>query len=111
MKAPYSRMDIITSAEFKKVMKESLLAERYNEDIDRESAYEKLTRKLEKAAKDQEIEVTKTRTRSRSRKKDPSFFETAGKNTMVRQLGRTLVRELSRGLLGVLGLKPTRRRR
>ena len=111
LKAPYSRMDVITSAEFKKVMKESLLAERYNEDIDRESAYEKLTRKLEKVAKEQDIEVTKTRSRSRSRKKDPSFFETASKNTMVRQLGRTLVRELSRGLLGVLGVKSTRRRR
>ncbi len=111
LKAPYSRMDIITSAEFKRVMKESLLVERYNEEIDRESAYEKLTKKLEKVAKDQDIEVKKNRTGSRARKKDPSFFETASKNTMVRQLGRTLVRELSRGLLGVLGVKASTRRR
>jgi len=111
LKAPYSRMDVITKAEFKKVLNASDLQEYYNEEIDRESAYEKLTKKLEKAAKEQEIEVKKKSTRSRSRKKDPSFFETASKNTMVRQIGRTLARELGRGLLGVLGISSTRRRR
>jgi hypothetical protein len=30
---------------------------------------------------------------------------------MVRQVGNTLMRELARGLLGVLGLKSTTRRR
>ena len=94
-------MDTITQQEFQKVLKSSALRSRYNEIIDRESAYEKLTKKLEKAAKAQDIEV-KSSPRSRSKKQEPSMFESLSKNTMVRQMGRTLMRELSRGLLGVL---------
>ncbi|MGI9541732.1 MAG: helicase HerA-like domain-containing protein, partial [Cyclobacteriaceae bacterium] len=106
--APSSRMDVITSAEFKKVMAESELAEKYNEEIDRDSAYEKLSAKLEKVAKDQQAEsrkASRSSSRSRSRKKEETFIESASKNTMVRQLGRTVMRELTRGLLGVLGVR------
>ena len=101
LRAPFSRMDTITQQEFQKVLKTSALRSRYNEIIDRESAYEKLTRKLEKVAKAQDIDV-KSSKRSRSTKQEPSMFESLSKNTMVRQMGRTLMRELSRGLLGVL---------
>ncbi len=110
LKAPYSRMDIISDAERRSLMKSSQLIDHYNEEIDRESAYEKLTKKLEKAARQQEIEVTRKPKRGSSRR-EPSFLETMSKNTMVRQLGRTLVRELSRGLLGVLGVSSRSRRR
>jgi DNA helicase HerA-like ATPase len=109
LRAPYSRMDTISQQEFQKVLSASSLKSRYNEIIDRESAYEKLTRKLAKIAKDQDIEV-KTSRRTRSSKQETSVFESISKNTMVRQMGRTLMRELSRGLLGVLGVSRTRRR-
>ena len=99
LRAPYSRMDIINEAEFKRALGQSVLRTKYNQEIDRESAYEKLTRKLEQVAKEQQIPVEKKRTRSTS---EPTFVETLSKNTMVRQMGRTLVRELARGLLGVL---------
>lgn len=36
------------------------------------------------------------------------MIEEISKNTMVRQLGRTALRELTRGLLGVLGVKSRR---
>ena len=106
LRAPYSRMDIISDAEFKRALGQSELRVKYNQDIDRDSAYEKLTRKLEQAAKDQDIPVKTKRTSSKS---DPTLVETLSKNTMVRQMGRTLVRELARGLLGVLGVSSRRR--
>jgi hypothetical protein len=40
----------------------------------------------------------------KSRRKK-STLETISKNTMVRQLGRTVLREVTRGLLGALGIK------
>jgi DNA helicase HerA-like ATPase len=108
MRAPFSRMDIITDQEFQQVLNLSGLKNRYNQSIDRESAYEKLTGKLEQLAKDQNIPV-ETNTRKRTTKPEPTLLETLSKNTMVRQMGRTLMRELSRGLLGVLGATSKRR--
>ncbi len=49
MRAPMSRMDILTDAELREVIRASNLAERYNEAVDRESAYEILNAKIEKA--------------------------------------------------------------
>lgn len=107
LRAPYSRMDIINKSEFDQVLNKSRLKSKYNQEIDRVSAYEKLTQKLEKIADDQQPENTGGR--PRSTKPAPTLIETLSKNTMVRQLGRTLVRELSRGLLGVLGASSRRR--
>lgn len=108
LRAPYSRMDIINESEFQQVLRQSALKNRYNQVIDRESAYEKLTRKLQQAARDQQIEAEQS-PGQRTVKPEPTLIETLSKNTMVRQLGRTLVRELSRGLLGVLGASTRRR--
>lgn len=109
LRAPYSRMDIINETEFQEVLSRSSLKVKYNEVIDRESAYEKLTRKLEQVARDQDI-VVEHKGRQSASKREPTFLETLSKNTMVRQMARTLMRELSRGLLGVLGASTTRRR-
>ena len=109
LRAPYSRMDIINETEFQEALGQSSLKNRYNEEIDRESAYEKLTRKLEQVARDQDI-LVEDKNKRKASKDEPTFFETLSKNTMVRQMGRTLMRELSRGLLGVLGASTSRRR-
>jgi len=108
LRAPYSRMDIINETEFQEVLGQSSLKNRYNKEIDRESAYEKLTRKLEQVAKDQDITVEK-KSKQKTSKTELTFFETLSKNTMIRQMGRTLMRELSRGILGVLGATTKRR--
>src|SRR5436189_4600071 len=47
---PRSRMDILTDAEIDKIVSHSKLAEKYNESIDSESAYEMLTGKLQQAS-------------------------------------------------------------
>ncbi|OIQ21618.1 helicase HerA-like domain-containing protein [Lacinutrix sp. MedPE-SW] len=49
MRAPMSRMDILTPTELQNLIDDSKLALKYNETIDRESAYEMLNKKIEKA--------------------------------------------------------------
>jgi len=49
MRAPMSRMDILTPSELSSLYANSKLVKKYNEEIDRESAYEMLNAKIEKA--------------------------------------------------------------
>lgn len=48
MRAPQSRMDVLTPQELKDLINDSQLNDKYNETFDRESAYEILTKKIEK---------------------------------------------------------------
>jgi DNA helicase HerA-like ATPase len=116
LRAPQSRMDILTPREIDEIIQQSELTESYNKDIDRESAYELLSAKLEDA-RDQDrrrsidrdfIEVDTVR---RRRRREKSALEQVLNSTTSRQIGRTVARELTRGLLGVLGVKTTTRRR
>ncbi|HNQ26930.1 MAG TPA: DUF853 family protein [Aquaticitalea sp.] len=59
MRAPMSRMDILSDTELSDLLAKSKLAKKYNEVIDRESAYEILTRKIEKAEADEAKEKAK----------------------------------------------------
>lgn len=113
LRAPVTRMDVLSDLEIKGLVAGSPLVAKYNEEIDRESAFELLSEKLERAEKVAEQEEEKESPRKkggRAPKEEPSVLEKASKNTMVRQVGRTVFRELARGLLGVLGVKPTRSR-
>ena len=47
MRAPMSRMDILTSQELNALLDDSKLVLKYNDDIDRESAYEMLNEKIQ----------------------------------------------------------------
>jgi DNA helicase HerA-like ATPase len=49
MRAPMSRMDVLTNSELSTLLSESKLVKKYNETIDRESAYEMLNEKIEQA--------------------------------------------------------------
>lgn len=103
MRAPISRMNILNVQEIDEVVNKSLLVYKYNEEIDRVSAYEILTKKINKAnTTEHRQKIDKQRRKSG---KDGTIIETLSKNTMVRQLGRTLMREAVRGLLGVLGVR------
>lgn len=113
LRAPQSRMGILSGEEIDRVLQWSQLVAKYNEVIDRESAYEIIEAKLQNAKKEEEeeeVEVTETRKKT-TEKEEPGFLERASKNTMVRQVGNTVVRELARGLLGVLGLGGKRGKR
>ena len=49
MRAPMSRMDVLTDVELSTLLSKSKLVKKYNKDIDRESAYEMLNEKIELA--------------------------------------------------------------
>lgn len=59
MRAPMSRMDILTDTELKQLIKNSRIYYKYNEAIDRESAYEILTEKIERINEKENVEEKK----------------------------------------------------
>jgi len=79
MRAPMSRMDILTKSELKKLVENSRLFYKYNEEIDRESAYEILNEKIEKInekedvenKKKEELKTRKSTSRKRNEKMSP----------------------------------------
>ncbi len=52
LRAPMSRMDILSKKEIQNVINASKLAKKYNQEVDRESAYELLGKKIEKINKE-----------------------------------------------------------
>jgi len=67
MRAPMSRMDILTDKELKQLIENSRLFYKYNEEIDRESAYEILTKKINEINEREEIEEKKKVAKKTSR--------------------------------------------
>jgi DNA helicase HerA-like ATPase len=107
LKAPSSRIGILTPDELAQLTAASNLVSKYNEVIDRESAYEILTAKINAAAENEEAQeksVTLSEVEGKKKKSEKSLIEKASENTMVRQVGRTVMKEVARGLLGALGL-------
>ncbi len=75
MRAPMSRMDVLTPSELSTLYSESKLVKKYNEEIDRESAYEMLNAKIEKAEEikaREEERLEKEKERKSSRKSSGS---------------------------------------
>ena len=92
LRAPMSRMDVLTDSELKSVIKNSSLVKKYGEVIDRESAYEILNEKIEKA----ETAAAKEKDKPKS---------TSRRSTSTRQ--NPIIKVLTsatfiRGVLGVL---------
>jgi uncharacterized protein len=101
-RAPQSRMDVLEAAEIDEILRGSKIAKKYNEVINRESAYEILTGKIETAAG--QTQPTAPASPPPPKKEEPSFVEKALKNPAVRQMGNTILREVTRGILGAFGL-------
>jgi hypothetical protein len=59
-----------------------------------------------KIAEVQEVQASQQQqvTRAKQEREEPSMIETIAKDPLARQIGRTVARELTRGLLGVFGL-------
>ncbi|WP_150451069.1 helicase HerA-like domain-containing protein [Arenibacter lacus] len=96
LRAPMSRMDVLTERELQALIDNSNLVNKYNETIDRESAYELLNAKIDRAEKLAEKEDTplpKSPTRTRSRR------ASTRQNPIIKVLtSATFIR----GVLGVL---------
>jgi DNA helicase HerA-like ATPase len=99
LKMPASHVGPLSPSEITEVLASSGLIEKYNENIDRESAYEILLKKI--SGGEEAVEKSKSK---RAPAAEKSILEKASENTMVRQAGRAIAKELTRGLLGVLGL-------
>lgn len=107
MRAPESRMDILTPTEIDRIIDRSDLVRKYNQEIDRESAYEILNGKIQEAVENQATQEAE----HPKGKAEKSVLQTVIDNPLARQVGRTVARELTRGLLGVLGLGGSSRRK
>ena len=93
LRAPMSRMDVLTDSELKSVIKNSELVKKYGDVIDRESAYEILNEKIEKAEVAAEKEKSKKATRKTSSRRSTR------QNPVIKVLtSATFIR----GVLGVL---------
>ena len=107
-------MDILSDDEINEIVRNSKLVPKYNETIDRESAYELLNRKIEvsQAPKTEPLPSYEIPKKPVGRPKvEKSSFEKVLSSPTTKQIGRTLAREFTRGILGVLGLGGTTRRR
>ena len=99
MRAPMSRMDILTDTEIKALLDKSALKTKYNEVIDRESAYEILNAKIANEAPKEEA-PKKTETKSTAAPKTSSApKKSTAQNPIIKMLtSATFVR----GVFGVL---------
>jgi len=99
MRAPMSRMDILTDTEIKALLDKSVLKTKYNEVIDRESAYEILNAKIANEAPKEEA-PKKTETKSTAAPKTSSApKKSTAQNPIIKMLtSATFVR----GVFGVL---------
>ncbi len=105
--APGSRMDVLSDSEQQALISNSPLYKKYCQQVDRESAYEILNGKLSAAAHQEEKEEKEDVPKSasgKSEKEEGSVIGDALDSTVGRQVARTIAREVTRGLLGVLGL-------
>ncbi|MCV9932205.1 DUF853 domain-containing protein [Flavobacterium sp. LS1R47] len=96
MRAPMSRMDVLTESEIQEINQKSKLVKKYSEVIDRESAYEMLTKKIndaEQAASSQEEEKSLRKTSN-----EPSTASVVGKSVLKVVTSATFIR----GVFGVL---------
>lgn len=102
MISPSSRMDILSEDEINNLINNSFLVKKYAQDINKDSAYEILNQKKESEATEESessLESTEKKN-SRSTKEEPSTLEKVANSSFVRDLMKTLIREISRILFG-----------
>jgi hypothetical protein len=112
MIAPRTRMDVITNDELSANVNASALVKKYNEELDRESAFEMLNAKLQEASAQAEeekaaVEEEKEEKKAIGGKAEKSTFQKVAESKVT----QIVVKEVTRGLLGVLGFKSTTSRR
>ncbi|NJX14733.1 helicase HerA-like domain-containing protein [Tamlana crocina] len=90
MRAPMSRMDILSETELTQLLSQSKLAKKYNETVDRESAYELLNDKIERAeaeeAKEKARKEREAIKKAESKKRTSSRSRSTRMNPIVKVL-------------------------
>ena len=97
MRAPMSRMDILTESEIQEINTKSKLVKKYSELIDRESAYEMLNKKI--AVSEQEVvNQEQEKAYKKAENNAPSTADVVGKSVLKVLTSATFIR----GAFGVL---------
>ncbi len=120
LRAPMSRMDVLSEVEANNLIDSSNLFPIYNIQVDRKNAEILLKEKLETAKTDEEFsrkkeswdtfeELEKQKSKGTKTKNEKSALETILSSPFLKQVGNTISREITRGLFGVLGSKSRRR--
>ena len=104
LRAPMSRMDILTDSELDVINAKSKLVKQYNEDIDRDSAYEILNKKIAKANEEEAKEKAKAERekadKGSSRGRSSRSSQSAASKAIIKVLTSATV---IRGVFGILG--------
>ena len=101
LRAPMSRMDILSDSELEELIFQSKLRSKYNEEIDRESAYELLNKKIEEA----EAKEAKEKAEAEALERKKAVTTTSKSNSTKTQ--GAIIKVLTsatfiRGVMGVL---------
>jgi len=107
MRPPLSRIGVLTNGELTDIIDDSDIKEKYEKVIDRDSAYEMLQGKIAAAKEEESEEEEKPATKEES---GGGILDSVG-DAVNSPVGRMVMKEVTRGLLGVLGLKTTTTRR
>ncbi len=97
LRAPMSRMDVLSNDELKELLQSSTLIPKYDKTVDRESAYEMLTKKIadanteeakEKSRKETEKskQASTVRSSSRSKRTSNPWIKTLSSPTVIRSV-------------------------
>lgn len=90
--SPRSRMDILTNQEIINIVQQSLLVRKYNQDVDRESAYEMLNKRLQAVAPPVEKEIADKK--ADTKKDETSWLDKTLNSAAGKQMQRSLVRTI-----------------
>ena len=97
MRAPMSRMDVLTESEIQEINNKSKLVKKYSELIDRESAYEMLNKKISAIEQDYSEQEQKQESQ-KQQNQGPSTASVVGKSVLKVLTSATFIR----GAFGVL---------
>ena len=100
-------MDVLSAAEIDHLVSTSRMAAKYNQSIDKESAYEILMRRMN----GEEVSSVEQAAEPVTKPAEPSVFETILSSSMAQTFGKTLMREGAKAIIGMLGLKATTKKK
>ncbi len=100
IRPPTSQIGPIDDAKRNELLTSSPLSGRYEEEVDRESAYELLKQRAERSSEEQAQAPKQKKKRSSSRQSVGEAFIKSAARTVGRQVGRQLIRGILGSLLG-----------
>lgn len=108
MRAPMSKLDILTDEEIDALVNNSALVRKYNETIDRESAYEILNKKIDEVHQEEEKQKEATQSKETEKTNTTSKGKTSiAKKTTTNSTTNSIIKMVTsatfiRGVFGIL---------